>query len=174
MCLSSETGLIQLRRISEDPYDCSQSLLVFVCTTSGLGETRISLSNVDEEPLTFRHSKYGNGSTKVAAVESIYRDIISAINLTRSRDKDCFDPMNKNGMDFCYTTTVVVHLVDRTICNTINCYTIFNNGTRDISEQFGSATITTSKHAIGIIETYNIYPACYSMYVHMIQLSISL
>ena len=91
MCLASQTGLIQLRQSSKNPYDCSQSHPFFVCTTSGLGETRISLSSVDGEPLKFRHSQYQNGSTKVVTSKGVYRELIAAVNLTRSTDRECFD-----------------------------------------------------------------------------------
>ena len=149
MCSSNQTGLIQIRQSSENPYDCSQSHPIFVCTTSGLGETRISLSSVDGEPLRFRHSKYRNGSTSVAAVEGAYHELVAAVNLTRSTDRECFDRLNNIITDsFCYTTTFIVHLTDRTICSTVDCSTVFHNGTHEIPEQFGSDTITIGKYIL--------------------------
>ena len=138
---------MQLRQSSENPYECSQSLPVFVCTTSGLGETRLSISSVarlsDPYALKFRHSMYGNGLETIIE-DHFNSDLIAAVNLSRSIDKECFDRVN-NMTDFCYTTTFVVHLTDRTICGTVSCSTIFNNGTHDISLEFGNATITTGK-----------------------------
>lgn len=145
VCLSRETGLTQLRRSSENPYDCSQSLPVFVCTTSGLGDTVLSLSSVDGEPLRYRHSRYSNDVTTVPVTESHYRELIPAVNLSKSTDKECFDRVNMTD-SICYTITFIVHLTDRTICSTVYCSTVFNNGIRDIEEQFGSAIVTTSKH----------------------------
>ena len=57
---------------------------------------------------------------------------------------------------FCYTTTFIVRLTDRTICSTVDCSTVFHNGTHDILEQFGSDTITTSKQC----HDHDILPAC--------------
>ena len=131
-----------MRQSSENPYDCSQSHPVFVCTTSGLGETRIS---VDGEPLRFRHSQYQNGSTMVVPLKGVHHELIAAVNLTRSTDRDCFDRLNMTD-SFCYTTTFIVRLTDRTICSTVDCSTIFHNGIHYITQQFGNATVTTSKH----------------------------
>ena len=137
-----------MRQSSENPYDCSQSHPVFVCTTSGLGETRISLSSVDGEPLVFRHGIYPNGSTLVDDVEDIkYHELIAAVNLTRSTDRQCFDRVNMT-YSFCYTTIFIVRLTDRTICSTVDCSTIFHNGTHYIPQQFGNETVTTSKHVL--------------------------
>ena len=136
-----------LRQNSKNTFACSQSLPVFVCTTSGLGDTVLSLSSVEGEPLRYRHSRYRNDVTTVPVMESHYRELIPTVNLSKSTDKECLDRVNMTD-SVCYTTTFVVRLTGKTVCSTINCYTIFNDGTRDISEQFGSATITTSKQCM--------------------------
>ena len=147
VCLSRETGLVQLTRQStENPYVCSQSLPVFICTTSGRGETSLSISSVAGDPyiLRFRHSTYENGGT--IPEERFDSDLIAAVNLSRSIDKECFDRRRVNNVtDFCYTTTFIVRLTDRTICGTVSCSTIYNNGTSDIPLHFGNTTITTSE-----------------------------
>ena len=148
VCLSRETGLARLRQTSENPFECSGSLPVFVCTTSGLGDTTLSLSSVEGEPLRFRHSRYTNEVTTIPTdLESHYREIIPAVNVSKSTDRECFDRVNMTD-SVCYTTMFIVHLTDITICSTVICSTVFNDGTRDIEEKFGSEIITTSKHTL--------------------------
>ena len=146
--MSRETGLTQLRRSSENLYDCSQSLPVFVCTTTGLGDTVLSLSSIDGEPLRYRHSRYRNDVTTVPVTESHYSELILSVNLSKSIDKECTDRVNMTD-SVCYSTMFAVRLTHRTICSIVYCSTDFTNGTHDvISVQFGSATITTSKQCI--------------------------
>lgn len=146
---AAETGLVKLPEpTGNTPGTCLQSGLVkFVCITAGAGATEVVFGN--EAPFVFPHGGYASGSgVNVSRLDGA----VSAGNLSRSANMDCYD--NQTGrMDYCYYTSAVVHLTPPTRCMTLSCRTRFSpvNGP-DIVVPFGSSTVARSKLMLMIDE----------------------
>lgn len=119
---------------------CSDTVLMYICVTTGRGATELTLDSSDVLLFEFPHGQYGNGAS---VSETRLAGNIIAGNLSRSADMDCFDTLN-NVTDYCYTTRIVVHLTERTRCRTITCQTRVRV-TVDKVINFGNSNLTRSK-----------------------------
>ena len=120
--------------------ECSDSVLFFSCITTGRGATELTLDSSDTPLFEFPHGQYEDGAD---VIETRLSGDITAGNLSRSTDLECFDTLN-NVMDYCYTTKIVVLLTERTRCRTIRCRTRVRT-TMDELMEFGNSSLTRSK-----------------------------
>ena len=145
-CVAVEPGLelVEPRPGSDDV--CSESELIFRCTTTGRGDTELRFGDtqVPISEFRFRHSRYRTETPNQDENETRLDGKVMAGDLLRSASEGCFD-MLRNTTDFCYTTSLVIRITDRIRCGTIVCSNIFNNGTDEVTTLFGSAVIARSK-----------------------------
>ena len=120
--------------------ECSDSVLMYTCVTTGRGATELTLDSSDTPLVVFLHSQYANGAT--VNESRLNGDVVARI-LSRSADRDCFDILD-NVTDYCYSMSIIVHLTERTRCKTMTCQTRVRID-MNIVTLFGNASLIRSK-----------------------------
>lgn len=144
---SIQTGLVLVEPPPGSRGVCLESGLTFRCTTTGRGETELRFealsSSVTPQEFLYRHSQY-TPAPGTANEETRLDGELMAGNLSRSASEECFDGQ-RNIVDFCYTTLLVISATNSTLCGSIICTTIFYNGTADVLVEFGRLVIARSE-----------------------------
>ena len=109
---ADETGLVRLEQ-PEGTSSCSET---YVCTTTGGSEVVLKF---DGQVIFQRsHSQYATDSGMNVSV-----DDVTIVNLLRSPEADVCHDVLRNTSDYCYNTTIVVHLTQSTTCRVLECTT---------------------------------------------------
>ena len=125
--------------LKETRTDCSDIFQTYMCTTTGDGATVITLDGDCSSTLQFPHGSYETGSE---VNRSCLNGEITAGNLSRSTAMECSDDGTS---DYCYYTRIVIRVTQSSRCKTLECKTVFNDGTTDVVRSFGNTTISESK-----------------------------